>query len=552
MRDGGTDFRTAHGRSIAAGLALAAVALLSGPASAGAAPGELDATFGVDGRYFADVGTGDGAPDIAVDSQGRVLAVFSDTSDAAGVIRVLSDGGTDESFGSGGIARSAGHTIGARVAVDGLDRVIIAAYVPTGGGNVAAGLVRFNAAGDLDDDFDGNGSKGIGNIVPTVLEARHDGRILYQGDAGDQIGNSLVVVQLNDDGSRNTSFGTNGRAVMPLPAGASNARVTEISIGAGGNVAVLGTYTSGGNTRRAVGMLTPGGDPDTGFAGTGVITMSEAWRSLAADSSGGVLMTREYSESSAPWRTLVVRLGGDGQLDTDFGSAGGMAVDATPGWQDLPEDIDIGPAGQIAVTGGGSGPSEPDFFTVIQLTADGLPDAGFGQNGVFWDASGRPAEGAYDPAGNIVATQGSLQPPPARDFGVRLVRLQGSGSTDPGDGGGDSGSGGVAGDVASSKGRGLVIHRFVSPPSLEGIVKKGMRALVSCERACRAVLKVKVPKGTARDLGLSGRVIGRGEKRLKADRRRWMKLRVTPEAAPALSDFVGRISFKVSGRGLAP
>jgi hypothetical protein len=31
-----------------------------------------------------------------------------------------------------------------------------------------------------------------------------------------------------------------------------------------------------------------------------------------------------------------------------------------------------------------------------------------------------------------------------------------------------------------------------------------------------------------------------------------MKLRVTPQARPALRGFVGSIGFKVSGRGLAP
>lgn len=541
---------------------LSVMAIGVAPASAIAAPGELDPGFGVDGRYFADIGTGDGALDIAIDSQGRTLAVLSDTGDAAGVIRVLSDGGTDETFGTGGIARSAGHTVGAKVAVDGLDRVVIAAYVPTGGGNVAAGLVRFNADGALDDDFDGNGSRGIGNIVPTVLEARPDGKVLYQGDAGDQLGNALVVVQLNDDGSRNTSFGTNGRAVIPLPSGASNARLTEISIGPGGNLGVLGTYTSAaGNTRRAIGMLTAGGDLDTSFAGTGVVTTAQAWVALASDSNGGALVTRRYTENGT-WSSIVARYGADGQLDSDFGDGGAKVFNAVPGWEDYPQDIDVSPEGRIAVTGGGSGPDEPDWFTVVQFTPDGQVDGAFGEApGVsgFSDVSGKPWEAAYDPAGNVVASQGSVQPPdvpgpPPRELGIRLTRLQGSGasSDDPGDGGDGAGSGGVAGDIAGSKGRGLVIHRFVSPRTLQGIVKKGMRALVSCELACRAVLKVKVSKGTARDLGLSGRVIARGEKRLKADRRRWMKLRVTPQARPALSGFVGRIGFKVTGRGLAP
>jgi uncharacterized delta-60 repeat protein len=539
---------------MAAGLAVAATALLIGPATAGAAPGQLDPTFGVDGRYFADLGTSDGANDIAVDSQGRVLAVFSDSGDAAGVLRVLADGGTDEGFGTTGIARSAGHTVGARVAVDGLDRVIIAAYVPTGGGNVAAGLVRFNASGDLDDDFDGNGTKGIGNVVPTVLEARSDGRILYQGDAGDQLGNALAVVQLNDDGSRNTSFGTNGRAVIPLPAGASNARLTEISIGPSGNVGVLGTYTSAGTTRRAFAMLTPGGDLDPDFGAIGVLTTAEPWKALVADSGGGVIVTEEFSGSGTPGRSIAVRYGPDAQLDTSFGDAGGKVFDAIPGWQDLPQDVDVGPGGQIAVTGGGSAPDEPDFFSVTQLTPEGQLDSGFGQGGVFWDVSGRPPEAAYDPAGNIVAAQGSElpQPPTApRDIGIRLTRLEGGdGSADP-DEGDQGGEGGVAGDVAA-KGRGLRIHRFVSPRTLRAIAARGMRAQVSCTLECRAVLTVKVPRGTATDLGLRTRVIARGSRTIKADRRRWMVLKVTAAARLALRTHVGSISFKVVGRGLAP
>jgi hypothetical protein len=224
--------------------------------------------------------------------------------------------------------------------------------------------------------------------------------------------------------------------------------------------------------------------------------------------------------------------------------------DAIPNWQDLPQDIDIGPGGQIAVTGGGSAPDEPDFFSVMQLTSAGQLDTGFGQGAVYWDTSGRPPEAAYDPAGNIVAAQGSElpQPPTApRDIGIRLTRIEGgSGSADPGDG-----SGGVAGDVASS-GRGLRIHKFVSPRTLAGIAARGMRAQVSCTLACRAVLKVKVPLRTAQEMGLRTRVIARGSRTIGADRRRWMVLRLTPQARPALRAHTGRISFRVTGRGLAP
>jgi hypothetical protein len=303
-------------------------------------------------------------------------------------------------------------------------------------------------------------------------------------------------------------------------------------------------------------MLTPGGDLDTSFGPIGVLTTAEPWKALAADAGGGVVVTEEYSTSSLPWRSIVVRYGADGQLDTSFGDGGGKIFDAVPGWVDLPQDIDVGPGGRIAITGGGSGPDEPDWFTVVQLGQDGQLDTAFSesQNSVpgFSDVSGSPREAAFDPAGNVVASQASQQPPDVpgatREIGIRLLRL--SGTSSGSDEGGDD-DGGVAGDVAAS-GRGLRIHKFVSPRTLAGIVTRGMRALVSCELDCRAVLKVKVPKRIADDLGLSSRVIARGSRRIGADRKRWMVLKTVPSARPALRSHVGRISFKVRGRGLAP
>jgi hypothetical protein len=192
------------------------------------------------------------------------------------------------------------------------------------------------------------------------------------------------------------------------------------------------------------------------------------------------------------------------------------------------------------VTGVESGAEEIPDLLAARFTEAGQPDLGFSGDGVIRYAT--------SPDGGFLDLDQHGRPVIASTYSrVEARRFTGDVPVD--EGGGDGG--GTAGEAASS-GRGLEIHKLVSPRTLPKLFSSGVRALVSCELDCRAILEVKVPKGAAEEMGLSTRVVARGSRVLEADRKRWVIARLTGQARRALRTYTGGGRFKVSARGTAP
>jgi uncharacterized delta-60 repeat protein len=85
------------------------LAALSIPVHAGAAPGDLDTSFGSGGKVTTAIGAGGYGQDVAIDGSGRiVVAGYSSngTDDDFAVVRYTASGALDTTFGSGGMAYS--------------------------------------------------------------------------------------------------------------------------------------------------------------------------------------------------------------------------------------------------------------------------------------------------------------------------------------------------------------------------------------------------------------------------------------------------------------
>lgn len=82
-------------------------------------------------------------------------------------------------------------------------------------------LARFTAAGILDASFSGDGKLAVpigvftDNTGAAVL-IQPDGKILVAGSESNMDGRRMTVVRLNANGALHTSFGTNGRATIPM------------------------------------------------------------------------------------------------------------------------------------------------------------------------------------------------------------------------------------------------------------------------------------------------------------------------------------------------
>lgn len=294
-------------------------------------PGCLDAGFGSTspGGGIAIVplpGGGDSA--VVQMSDGTLMEVGTGTYNSASTVALVhfkTDGTLDTSFGTGGISNvSLVPAMGAGDAViDSADRIYIQGLAIPGG----AAIVRFTTAGAVDTTFSSAGISILQtNFAPYALALQSDGKVLIAGTY--QTGGPKhatvtegAVVRLNSNGSLDTSFGSNGAALVP-----SIFKVFALAIEptTAGNDILLGSWTTASSP--GIVRLTPSGTIDSTFGNSGLATDSLCGfgglpNYFGLDSKGNILFASSGPVvSGGPSVATVRRYTSNGQLDTTFGA----------------------------------------------------------------------------------------------------------------------------------------------------------------------------------------------------------------------------------------
>lgn len=210
--------------------------------------GSLDTTFGVGGVVTTNFPIGmssgvDRAYDVIEQSDGKIVAVGYSAS-RFGIARYTTNGELDSSFGIGGIISTVVGTdplLSAYAVAQQLDGKLL---VSGTGYNDVDGhydwtLVRYNVDGSLDTDF---GTDGIvktdfgGSSTSYDMQLLPNGKIILVGDGSDgSNGLGVSLIQFNQDGSLNTSFGVGG-----IVHTSSGTRATDVIVQPDGNLLVLG------------------------------------------------------------------------------------------------------------------------------------------------------------------------------------------------------------------------------------------------------------------------------------------------------------------------
>jgi uncharacterized delta-60 repeat protein len=153
--------------------------------------GDLDAAFSDNGRVVTPLGYG-AATSVAIDAQDRPVAAgrLDDPDSGFGVMRYRANGTLDPSFSGDGIAHTVfnGQIDGAgAVAIDPFGRIVAAGTTyagPPTGSDVA--LARYDASGDLDPTFSGDGtvqSQMSGEQIARAAALDPRGKIVVAGSA---------------------------------------------------------------------------------------------------------------------------------------------------------------------------------------------------------------------------------------------------------------------------------------------------------------------------------------------------------------------------------
>jgi uncharacterized delta-60 repeat protein len=290
------------------------------------------------------------------------------------------DGTLDATFGTGGTTTLvfSGFASDARtIAIQPDGKILIAGTAAGGGSSVA--IARYTAAGVLDATF-GTAGKIKHNLANspsiTSMALYPDGDILL-GGKGDNQG---FLFRLNADGSKETTFGTDGAVYFAN----DFTGIVDLRIIAGNKILGCGNGKNGTNTYFSLFQKNADGTPDTGFGTNGYINhdmgSQETLLQMALQSDGKILLTGTVYDNSTLYDLIVCRFKTDGTIDTSFGTNGITTSSFTSGAYEQGFDIDVQSDGKIVVAGRSS-LNGLNSFLMVRYKTNGTLDNTFGTNG---------------------------------------------------------------------------------------------------------------------------------------------------------------------------
>ncbi len=222
--------------------------------------GELDPSFAGTGSVFTPVTPGGGddrATGVAIQPDGKIVVAGRARSLMPGanydfaLVRYLSDGELDETFGDGGKVTFPllDDNLGRKVVIQPDGKIVIAGYTCEELTGVSTeycyfGVARVDAGGVLDPSFGGTGKlhTDVGDGFPYDVALQADNKIVAVGVHrfnADLTAANTVLVRYQPDGSLDTTFGVNG--ISETNFGYVYSASADIRIQSDGNIVVAGT-----------------------------------------------------------------------------------------------------------------------------------------------------------------------------------------------------------------------------------------------------------------------------------------------------------------------
>lgn len=341
--------------------------------------GKLDSTFGNGGiatqqAVVSNATNFYSVSAVAVQGDGKIVV-------AAGVphtggftipalLRFLSNGSLDKSFGTNGVASLASSFGGFGALAIQTDGKILAA---TNAASSADGeVVRFTSGGKLDSSFGRNGAVSFELTAITGLALQPDGRIL--ASVQPLVNTKFEVTRLLADGATDTSFGTNGLAFPPGGNG-------PLQVLANGEILVFGGLIS---------RLTSSGAIDEQFGVSGQLLAPNSGQAVAA--SGDILtalaLDNDPTVPSAGLAALAYQSTGIG--DPAFGRNGGVSTPFAGFPRIAAAGMSLESSGSIVELGTVSNTTEA-ALGLVRYTPQGQLDTTFGSGGTVTTSFGSNA-----------------------------------------------------------------------------------------------------------------------------------------------------------------
>lgn len=333
--------------------------------------GSYDTTFDTDGTALFSIGnTNDLAYGIALQTDGKII-LTGQTSNAGdydfATIRINSDGSLDTTFANLGkaIQQSFGQDYGRSIDIDPNGKILIVGC----GNNNKLYALRYNTDGSLDATFDNDGilistinlstSTSVNSFTSRKPKIKYlsNGKILISGTSN----SNFALIQLNNNGSLDNLFGTNGIVEFDVLSGDSSNFLFVTS----NNKIITGGGVFDGSLIYKIQKLQ--------FTNTGVLENSSNYNLyLGSDS---ILKMLEQPNGKiialldSPEGQTLRRYNQDGTIDTSFGNNGAI--------ENFPDTIF-----KIEKQNDKILVSFRNELFIHRYTNDGILDTSFGINGI--------------------------------------------------------------------------------------------------------------------------------------------------------------------------
>ncbi len=312
--------------------------------------GTLDTTFSGDGKVTTNIGvveTVDEGQSVAIGADGKIVVAGSTSSDSNpndfAVARYNPNGTLDTTFsGDGKVTTPIGSGADAAygVALQGTKTVVVG-YSDQGATSRDFAVVRYDASGNLDTTFSGDGKlttdfSGLSNGARSVA-LQPDGKIVAAGYAWNGSNYDFAIARYDSSGNLDTSFSSDGKTTTDF--GSSSEEAYGAALQEDGKIVVGGYSDIAGSNDFALARYNPNGSLDGEFDFDGRATTDfggnrDVARSVVIQDNGRIVAAgfsgvefgdnddfalARYNADGTPNNTFS----NDSRVKTDFGGSDG-------------------------------------------------------------------------------------------------------------------------------------------------------------------------------------------------------------------------------------
>lgn len=302
------------------------------------ADGTFDQSFGGEGFVVVDVDGGqDALFDIELLPDNKIL-VLLESAYRTILIRLLSNGSMDTSFGNEGFnfVPTAEYEYCSKMLLQADGKILILSDLASPTAYSIVTVRRCNPDGSLDESYGTNGTVKLvidlsKHFYRPVGCLQSDGKLVVTGYFGSMAGSGYPVVRLNTDGSFDTSFSGDGIYIKILGSSLNNAQAEAITVSPEGKIFVGGNSPTLTDVPMTIMSLNASGSTNGSFGSLGIarvpFTLFASARKVIIQPDGKVLVGG-YTYQNPPTTTkfAMTRLNPNGTPDLSFGTQSGRLV----------------------------------------------------------------------------------------------------------------------------------------------------------------------------------------------------------------------------------